>query len=352
MTISAGQTPSDRSDPGANGKARTLVEIARLAGVSAATVSRALADNPLVNPNTRSRIKQLAKEHGFRPNQMASRLRTQKAGVIGVVIPMGHDRSQHVSDPFFMALLGHLADALTESGQSLMLSRVIPEEDPEWLDRITKSGMVDGVLMIGQSDQFDVIEEITEHYRPLVAWGTHRAGQRHIVVGSDNVAGGKAATEHLLARGRRSIAFLGDLRGIEIADRYAGAQQAIAAFGGSATLHHLPVHLSLNDMRDEIGVGLAGLTNKIDGIVAASDGIALAAIGQLHDRGLSVPGDISVIGFDDLAIARHTVPQLTTMRQDIAGGALAMAARLQSLINGEDVESLVMPTECIVRSST
>ena len=346
------RSPSKPDGPATPGtKARTLVEIGKLAGVSAATVSRALADNPLVNAKTRDAIKALAREHGFRPNQMASRLRTQKTGVIGVVIPMGHDRRQHISDPFFMALLGQLADALTESGHSLMLSRAIPEEDPEWLDRITGSGMVDGVLMIGQSDQFDVIESMSHTYRPLVAWGTYRPGQNHVVVGSDNFAGGRKAAEHLLATGRRSIAFLGDLRGIEIADRYAGAREAIAGFGPAATLHHLPVHLSLDDMTDEIAVGLAGLAATIDGIVAASDAIALAAIRQLHERGLSVPADIAVIGFDDLPMARNTVPQLTTMRQDIAGGALAMVERLQALINGETASSLVMTPACIVRSS-
>lgn len=333
-------------------KARTLVELGKLAGVSSATASRALADDPLVNAKTRETIKALAREHGFRPNQMARRLRIQKTGVIGVVIPLGHDRRQHISDPFFMTMLGHLADALTESGQSLMLSRAIPEEDPEWLERLTGSGMVDGVLMIGQSDQYETIEKLATHYRPLVVWGTHLKGQHHIAVGSDNLAGGRMAAEHLLERGRRSLAFLGDLRGIEIGERFTGAQQAVAAFSGNASLHHLPVHLSTDDMTDEIAVGLEGLADQIDGIIAASDVIALAAIRQLHERGLAVPGDISVVGFDDLPLARQAVPQLTTIRQDIGRGAQAMVERLQALISGKPAESLVMLPEIMVRSST
>jgi len=332
-------------------KVRTLVDLGRMAGVSAATVSRALADNPLVNAKTRDTIKALAREHGFRPNQMASRLRTQKTGVIGVVIPLGHDRRQHISDPFFMALLGNLADALTENGLSLMVSRAIPQEDPDWLERITGSGMVDGVLMIGQSDQYDTIERTAETYRPLVAWGTHHPGQRHVAVGTDNVLGGHKAAQHLLQSGRRSLAFLGDLRGIEISERFAGARGAVEEFGGSANLQHLPVHLSLDEMTGEIAEGLNDLAGEIDGIVAASDAIALAAIRQLHDRGLTVPSDIAVVGFDDLPMARHTVPQLTTVRQDIQQGALAMVAKLDALAAGEPVSSLVMPPELIVRSS-
>ena len=93
---------------------RNVAELGQIAGVSAGTVSRALADNPLVNEKTRERIKALAEKHGFRPNQMARKLRTQQTGVIGVVVPLGHEKRQHLSDPFFMAMLAHLADALTD----------------------------------------------------------------------------------------------------------------------------------------------------------------------------------------------------------------------------------------------
>ncbi len=139
---------------------RTLADLARVAGVSAGTVSRALAGKSLVNAETRERIQALARHYGFRPNQMASRLRSQKTGVIGVVIPLGHAKRQHISDPFFLTLLGHLADELTESGYDLMLSRAIPDGTPDWLERITGSGMVDGLIVIGQSDQYEVIEHV------------------------------------------------------------------------------------------------------------------------------------------------------------------------------------------------
>ena len=101
-------------------RARTITDLARIAGVSPGTVSRALAGKSLVNAKTRERIEALAREHGFRLNQMASRLRRQKTGVIGVAIPLGHDRRQHISDAFFMTLLGYLADELTERGYDLM----------------------------------------------------------------------------------------------------------------------------------------------------------------------------------------------------------------------------------------
>ncbi len=332
-------------------RVRNIAELARMAGVSPGTVSRALAGKSLVNPKTRERIQAMARAHGFQINQMASNLRQQKTGVIAVVIPLGHDQRQHISDPFFMTLLGALADALTERGYHLMLSRAIPQDDPLWLERICNSGMVDGVLMIGQSDQFDEIEKVAQAYAPLVVWGSHADGQAHCAVGTDNAEGGRQAARHLLETGRRSLAFLGDTTGIEIAERFRGAQAAVAEWGGDAQLHHLPIHLSVEEMTDEIAVALSSLGRVIDGVVAASDAIAMAAIRQLDSRGIRVPGDIAVVGFDDLPLARHTVPQLTTVRQDIAQGAQEMVARLMARLGGERLPSLVMPPKLVVRAS-
>jgi DNA-binding LacI/PurR family transcriptional regulator len=341
-------TKADETTPK---RVRNIVELAKMAGVSPGTVSRALANKSLVNVKTRERIQALANKHGFQINQMASKLRRQKTGVIAVVIPLGHDRRQHISDPFFMTLLGALADTLTENGYHLMLIRAIPQEDPAWLDRIVSSGMVDGVLMIGQSDQFDAIEKIAHDYAPLVVWGSHRGGQVHCSVGSDNVAGGRLAAQHLLDLGHRSLVFLGDTTGIEIAERFEGARAAVAAIGDGARLQHLPIQLSVDEMTDEIAIGLSGLEAPFSGIVAASDAIAMATIRQLDGLGIRVPGDVSVIGFDDLPMARHIVPQLTTVKQDIALGAREMVSRLMSRLEGERTQSLVMPPRLIVRSS-
>lgn len=330
---------------------RNISELAKLAGVSAGTVSRALAGKDLVNQQTRERIQALAREHGFRPNQMASRLRTGQTGVIGVVIPLGHERRQHISDPFFMAMLGHLADRLTEGGYDLMLTRVIPSEREDWLDRIVDSGMLDGVAMIGQSDQFETIERIAGEYRPLVVWGTQREGQRHCVVGTDSFAGGQLAANHLLARGCRRLAFFGDTKGFEIEQRMAGAQAAIAASRSGASLEVCAVPLSQEDMAGPIGANLDRLAGSIDGIFAASDMIAIGTVRLLHERGLRVPDDIALVGFDDLPLTTQTVPQITTIRQDIARGAQIMVDRLMQRIAGEATPSEIMQPELIVRES-
>lgn len=331
---------------------RNISELAKLAGVSAGTVSRALAGKDLVNEQTRERIQALAREHGFRPNQMASRLRTGQTGVIGVVIPLGHEKRQHISDPFFMTMLGHLADGLTESGYDLMLSRVIPADGEDWLERIVDSGMLDGVVMIGQSDQFEAIERTAAIYRPLVVWGTRREHQRHCVVGTDSYLGGRLAVQHLLERGRRKLAFFGDTKGLEIEQRLDGARAAIAESGTGATLDIYPTHLSQQEMSEQIAADLDRMGPGIDAIFAASDVIAMATVRLLHERGRKVPDDIAIVGFDDLPLATQTVPQLTTIRQDIAGGARALVSSLMGRIAGEDVPSTVMAPELMVRESS
>ncbi|NJM49554.1 MAG: LacI family transcriptional regulator [Sphingomonadales bacterium] len=328
---------------------RTITDLALLAGVSPGTVSRALAGKSLVNAKTRERIQKLARKHGFQLNQMASNLRRQRTGVVGVAIPLGHDRRQQISDGFFMTLLGYLADELTERGYDLMLRRVIPDQDGDWLDRFIGSGMTDGLIIIGQSDQFDRIEDVADGYLPMVVWGNHQEGQRHCVVGTNNRLGGKLAAERLIAAGATNIAFLGDTDPIEFAARFAGAQEVASKM--NVPIAALSTHLSPDRTAREVSAHIARFGGRIDGIFAASDMIGIACLKELRDRAISVPGQIRVIGFDDLPIAEQTVPPLTTIHQDISAGARALVDLLMRRMAGEDTESLVLPPHLIVRGT-
>lgn len=320
-----------------------------MAGVSAGTVSRALANKTLVNKETRERIQTLAREHGFRPNQMARRLRVKETRMIGIVVPLGHERRQHLSDPFFMTILGHLADALTENGYDIMLSRVIPDTD-DWLERIVESGMLDGVLLIGQSTEFEAIERVAEYYRPMVVWGSHQAGQNQCTVGVDNRAGGRLAGDILVNRGCRRIAFLGDTSAIEFRERYLGVKDACMAAGIDAPIE-LPVHIAAEDMGDDIAAHVAQVGDRIDGIAAVSDLVAMHAVRALTDSGLTVPSRVAVTGFDDLPFAEQTVPRLTTISQHIPAGARAMVDALFARIAGKDADSIIMQPEAILRDT-
>jgi DNA-binding LacI/PurR family transcriptional regulator len=333
------------------GKIRNITDLARLAGVSPATVSRALADSHLIAKKTRELIQGLAREHDFKPNVMARNFRIKRAGAIGVLIPLGHETGQHISDPFFMTLLGQLADALTERGHDLLLSRVIPT-DPGWLTSVVESGRVDGVILIGQSDQMAVIDRVAADYLPLVAWGAQLPDQVHCSVGSDNRKGGEVATRHLIERGVKRFAFLGDPIAPEIAQRLEGCRAALAAAGRGDALTVLPAHLTAETAHPAISEWLAETENVPDGIIAASDIIAMSALRALSERGYSVPGDVCVVGYDDLAFANQTVPPLTTVKQDLVAGGAHLVDLLFRRIGGERTESVVLEPRLIIRGSS
>ena len=332
-------------------RVRNITDLARLAGVSPGTVSRALADSQLIAKKTRERIQALAREHDFRPNVMARNLRIKRAGAIGVLIPLGHETGQHISDPFFMTLLGQLADALTERGHDLLLSRVIPT-DPDWLSRVADSGRVDGLILIGQSDQSAVIDRLAQRYLPMVAWGANLPGQVHCSVGSDNRKGGELATRHLIERGCRNFAFFGDPIAPEIAERLEGCRAALAVAGLSEALTVLPAHLTAETAHPAISKWLDETKAIPDGIIAASDVIAMSALRALSEHGVSIPHQVHVVGYDDLAFANQTVPPLSTIKQDLSAGAAHLVDLLFRRISGEKTESVVLEPTLVVRQSS
>lgn len=330
-------------------KIGSLADLAKLAGLSTSTVSRALAGSPLIRLETRERIAALAREHGYRPNVVGRNLRTGRTQAIAVILPLGHEVGQPVSDPFFITLLGFLADALSQRGYDLLLSRVIPS-DGDWLARMTDSGRVDGVLVIGQSNQIDTIEAVAARYQPLVVWGAAFPGRLQCTVGTDNRAGGELATRHLLDAGRRHLAFFGNPNFPELGERYEGFLAAHRQLGISPPAHVLPVHLTPQTAYETIGEFLDDGA-AIDGVVAATDIIAMSAIRALTERGVSVPEDVAVVGYDDLEIAIHASPALTTIRQNLHAGAEAMVDLLMRRLSGEVSASMVLQPELIVRDS-
>ncbi len=329
-----------------------LADLATLAGVSTATVSRALSGHSAVNAQTRDRIKALAREHDVRPNQLARNLRLKSTGAIGLVLPLGHARTQHLTDPFFLTLLGLLADLLVERGYDILLSRVIPDGE-DWLDRLVDSGRIDGLLLVGQSDQFAVIERVSQRYRPLVVWGANRTGQAHLTIGSDNVEGGRIAGRHLIGQGRTRLLFVGEPLPPEFADRLAGFTEVAADAGLTCDV------LSTAMTPESVHVAMADRLSHApppDAVFAASDVAAMSVLRALAEAGIDVPGTTAVIGYDDVTLAAHTSPPLTTVRQDLAEGAALMVDRLMKRIEGEpgrsdaDGSAIVVP-ELIIRQS-
>jgi DNA-binding LacI/PurR family transcriptional regulator len=338
-----------RMDDQETGQLKSIADLARLAGVSVSTVSRALTGKGALSKGTRDRIQTLADRHGFRLNVAAQNLRLGRTGAIAVLMPLGHARGQQLSDPFFMAMLGFLADALTTRGYDLLLSRVLPDRD-DWLDSFIRAGRTDGVIIIGQSDQGAVLDRVAAHYRPMVVWGEQAAGDGPATVGADNEAGGRLAAQHLVERGRRRLAFFGDVGVPEFAARHAGFLAGLpASLRGDVALVRSPLtpEASLATAGDWFAAG-----NRPDGIFAASDVVAMSLMAAAADHGLRVPQDLSIIGFDDIPLARLARPPLTTVRQDIEAGAQHLVDLLFRRIGGEDAGSVRIAPELIVRETS
>jgi DNA-binding LacI/PurR family transcriptional regulator len=328
-----------------------MLELARQAGVSKSTVSRALADNKLIAEETRRRIQTLAAQRGYRVNRAARALRSRVTHTVAVSIFLEHDPRQSVSDPFFLTMLGAIADALAEHQHNLVLSKV-PSNASAWLEQTLRDHQVDGLVFIGQSLQHDALNQATTSGIPMVVWGALLDDQRYVTVGSDNAAGGYQATTHLIEQGSRHIAFLGNVKLPEIRQRFDGYKRALLEHGLMSTRQQrMAVHFDSDAAYAEVS-RLLDSGMEIDGIVAASDVIAMSAIRALTDRGKRIPRDVAVTGFDDIALAGHTTPPLTTVRQDISRAGRLIVQKLMDQISGRPARSTLLPVELILRESS
>jgi DNA-binding LacI/PurR family transcriptional regulator len=327
-----------------------MSDIARIAGVHTSTVSRALAGSPLVEKGVRERILRIARSHGYKVNWTARSLRLKRSQNISVAIPLGHEVTQSLADPFFVQMLGYLADEITQRGYGILLQKVLPPME-DWLPDLVASNRSDGIIVIGQSTEHKALQSVAKDYLPLVVWGGQINHQAYCTVGSDNIGGARLATEHLLNLGRRRIVFLGDTKVPEMRLRYRGYLQALEnAPRGTVEGRNISTHMT-PDKAFEAMSGALAKEAKFDAVVCATDIIAVSAIRAITTAGLKVPNDISVVGYDDIAVAAHTTPPLTTVRQDIEKGAKHMVDLLFRRLEGEATESVTMATELIIRES-
>lgn len=327
-----------------------MADIARIAGVSPSTVSRALAGSAKIPEATRDAIEALAVEHGYVINRSARNLRQSLTRTVGIAVPLGHETDQLMTDPFFLRLFGHMADAIARRRYDTLLVRE-PSPDDLWLQRLIRSQRADGYIIVGQSYQHEALNLAAQGFLPLVVGGGTLPDQRYCTVGSDDYNGGRLATEHLIRIGRQRILFVGPADLPQIDMRFAGYRDALVAHG---LLHDptpaIPAHFSGPEAYERVAKVLkAGM--KVDAVFAASDGIAVSVIKAIEAAGLRCPEDVAVVGFDDTEIATQSRPALTTIRQDVAAMGEALVNALFQRIDGIETTSSVLPVELIVRDS-
>ena len=336
--------------PASDHKRLQMADIARLAGVSVSTVSRALNGSTLINAETRQRIEQLARSLNYSINLSAQNLRLQKNQTVAVVVPYDAQSRQHISDPFFLSIVGSIADALTDRGYDMLLSRV----DAEALDSAASlydSGKAVGIVIIGQWRHHDQLNELAARKVPLVVWGGQLPQQLYCSVGGDNVGGGLLATRHLLHQGRKRIVFLGDARLPEVQLRRQGYVQALQEAGVAVDARlELPVPFEIVAAREALDRLCAGRT-RFDGVVACSDLLALQAVQALRVAGRDVPRDVAVVGYDDMPVATYSDPPLTTVHQPVNLAGAELVDALLAMLRGERAAPRTLPVHLVVRDS-
>jgi DNA-binding LacI/PurR family transcriptional regulator len=321
----------------------TMEDLAKLAGVSPITVSRALRDSPLVKEKTREQIRKIAAEQGYRFNVSARNLRLRRSYSVAVVVEMTPVKGRPMSDPYPLELLGGITQELTTAGYSVVLT------SKQLLDTAPVQG-ADGLILLGQGSHGEAVRALEHSALPLVVWGAPEPGAAYVVVGSDNRKGGQSAAGRFLDQGRRKLIFLGDVDHAEVQERCAGF---IEALGGRATVHIIrPKAFTFEAGFDSVSALLKKKTNHaFDGLFAASDLLAMGAIRALTEAGLRVPDDISVIGYDDTPGAASFVPPLTSVHQYLRDGGVLLAKKMLGMIEGHAVHSEMLPTTLIVRQT-
>lgn len=340
--------------PGSPAERRRLqmADIARLAGVSVSTVSRALNGSPLVNDETRQRIGELARSLNYTINESAKNLRLQRNQTIAVVVPYDAQSRQHISDPFFLTMVGSLADALTDRGYDMLLSRV----DAEALDSVSSlydAGRASGIVLIGQWRHHDQLNALAARQVPVVVWGAQLPQQLYCTVGGDNRLGGRLATRHLLAQGRRRILFLGDAQLPEVALRRDGYREALQEAGqGVDDGLEWAVPFEEQGAARAIAAGLHDPVRRFDAVFACSDLIAIQMMRALRAAGARVPDDVAVVGYDNIPLAAYADPPLTTVHQPVAEAGVALVDALVRLMDGNAAQPVVLPVHVVVRQSS
>jgi DNA-binding LacI/PurR family transcriptional regulator len=332
----------------------TSFDIAYKAGVSQATVSRALRDSPLVSQETRDKVKAVAAELNYKVDKNARNLRSQKTRTIALLLCEDPGTGDSLINPFFLSMLSNIIRAAAKRGYDVLIS--FQQLSDDWQAEYENANRADGIIFLGYGDYITYsakAEKWVEAKAHFITWGPVLPGQPGHSIGCDNVLGGYDAARHLLKLGHRRIAFVGDISEHcpEFHQRYLGFVKAMneAKLDVDISLQ-VPAIASEEDGYRAMQLLLEG-GKPLDAVFGASDSIAIGAIKALRDGGVQVPKDVSVIGFDDIPAASYTNPPLTTVHQNTSLAGEMLVENLLKLIEGEAVESMLLPARLIVRDS-
>ncbi|OQY22823.1 MAG: hypothetical protein B6I34_05345 [Anaerolineaceae bacterium 4572_32.1] len=306
----------------------SIKDIAKAAGVSHSTVSRALGDSPLVKAETAARVQRLAQEMGYSPDAIARSLVTQQTRTVGVVVTT-------ITDPFVAEVVQGVEDAAQENDYSVILASSAAEPERELAAvEMLRAKRVDSLIVTSSRVGALYLDHLERIGVPVVLVNNHnrQSGRYTFSVSVDNQHGGHLATEHLIKRGHRRIGYVaGPANHSDDAERMAGYCQALDEAG---ILFDPTLVVSGNgrlDGGERTLRTLAGLAEPVTAVFCYNDMTAIGLLSAARRAGISVPENLAVVGFDDIPLAAHVYPPLTSIAQpqrDMGRQAMNMALAL------------------------
>lgn len=321
----------------------TLQDVADKAGVSPATVSRVVRGEGKVGDKCRAHVKKIIDKMGYRPNTNARALASNKTEIVGIIVP-------NIASPFFGALAIGAEQAARKANYKVLMGNAHnePQTEKELIDSFLEQGCQNIILHSKLTDE-KVLIKWAKEIKGLVIVGRFIPEIASRCIWLDNVSGGRQAAEHLINKGHKKFALItSDLKMSDPEDRLIGIRQALSRVGlelpESNIIYNIP----------GMETGESGVAELLDrgvdftGLMCFNDSVAIGAVNELYSRGYEVPKDISVIGFDDVIIAKVCRPKLTTMNYPVAKMAIyATNLSLELTNNEEQIENkthLFMPT--------
>lgn len=327
-----------------------LEKIAKLSGVSRSTVSRVINNDPNVKSSTRERVLTIVRQSNFHPNAAARSLAAGRTRVLGLVIPQGV--STLFAEPYFSLVIQGVSTACNSLDHSVMLWLAEPEFERRTINQIIAGGMIDGIIISSAVKNDPVISALAQSDVPFILIGRQVDQPNVSYVDVDNFSGAHEVVTHLLCQGyRRVAAITGPLNTIAATDRRDGYLEALK----DRQVAFDPALVVEGDFTE--GSGYAAVQRLLpynpEAIFAASDIMAIGALRALREAGLRVPDDVALVGYDDIPIAAHMEPPLTTMRQPIYRLGITAAETLIDMVGhtAAHPRRMVLPTELVIRES-
>jgi LacI family transcriptional regulator len=323
----------------------TLAQVALEAGVSPSTVSRILNGTARVNHEKADRVREVIQRLGFRPDHAARTLAGGRTSTVGVI-------TQFIDSPFYGEVLRGIEDTLRQAHYvPLFVSGHWDQQEEMACIELLLDRKVDGLIAVSSCLTDDTLVEIAEAV-PLVVTGRRLRGARIASLDYDNIDGAKHAVEHLIGLGHRDIAFIsGPTNHADARERLGGY---MAALGAKA--HRDPRLIVDADYQEQGGyeatLGLLASGVRFTAILAANDQMAFGVRLALHEQGLRVPEDVSLVGFDDLYFSRYLTPPLTTVHHSAQDLGRRASEALKELVLGERPGHQLLQTELVIRQST